>query len=105
MTNPTTRFRQSGSLVAGLLIGLAIVVATFAATDAASSAWQALLIFVAPAVLVLGLALQVLVTAAPRRRPCAARRAQGFRGRTDTDGRCAVSPRHGPAIAVRSRRR
>ena len=69
MTSPTTRFRQSGSLVAGLLIGLAIVVATFAATDAASSAWPAVLIFVAPAVLVLGLALQVLVTAPPRRRP------------------------------------
>jgi hypothetical protein len=69
MTNPTTRFRQSGSLVAGLLIGLAIVVATFAATDAAASAWPALLIFVAAAVLVLGLALQVVVTAAPRRRP------------------------------------
>ena len=80
MTNPTTRFRQSGSLVAGLLIGFAIVVATFAATDAAASDWQALLIFVAPAVLLLGLALQVVVTAAPRRRPASGAGHRAFAG-------------------------
>ena len=68
MTNPMARFRQTGSLIAGLLIGLSIVVATFAVTEAASGAWPAVLFFGAPGVLVLGLALQILATAKPGRR-------------------------------------
>ena len=80
MTSRMARFRQSGSLIAGLLIGLSIVVATFAATDAASGAWQALLIFGPPVVFVLGLALQVLVTAEPRRRLAPGAERQVFAG-------------------------
>lgn len=68
MANPLARFRQSGSFIAGLLIGLSIVVTTFAVTDADASAWQTFLVFGAPVIVVLGLALQVLVTAKPRRR-------------------------------------
>ena len=67
MTNLLARSRQSGSFIAGLLIGLAIVAATFAVTDPGSGVWQALLSYAAPAVLMLGLALQVVVTEKPRR--------------------------------------
>ena len=62
------RLRQSGSLIAGLLIGISIVAVTFAVTDAVSGVWQALLFFAAPAVLVLGIAFQVMATTGPRRR-------------------------------------
>lgn len=65
MTNSSAQFRQLGSFTAGFLIGLSIVVATFALTDADSSAWQTVLVFVAPVTLMLGLALQVLVTPSP----------------------------------------
>ena len=68
MTNSSARFRHLGSFTAGLLIGLSIVAGTFALTDADSSAWQTALVFGAPVILVLGLALQVLVTAKPKRR-------------------------------------
>lgn len=63
MTSLTARSRQAGSLAAGLLIGLACAAAAFGATEADSGARQALLIFAAPVILVLGLALQILVTA------------------------------------------
>ena len=63
MTNLLARCRQSGSFAAGLLIGLAFAVAAFGATEAGASAWQSLLVFAAPVILVLGLALQILVTA------------------------------------------
>ena len=68
MTSPMARLRQSGSLVAGLLIGISIVAVTFAVTDAVSAAWQAFLFFAAPAVFVLGIAFQVMAAAEPRRR-------------------------------------
>jgi hypothetical protein len=42
---------------------LAFVTAAFGATEAGASAWQSLLVFAAPVILVLGLALQILVTA------------------------------------------
>jgi hypothetical protein len=69
MTNPMARLRQSGSFIAGLLIGLSMAVFTFAATDADPGPGElALLFFGAPVVLVLGLALQVVVTRNPRHR-------------------------------------
>ncbi len=61
--------REDGSLIAGFLIGLSLVVATFAVTDAVSGAWQDVLLFGAPAVLALGIAVYALLTAEPRRRP------------------------------------
>jgi len=63
MTSLLKQCRQTGSLAAGLLIGLAFVTAAFGATEADSSAWQSLLVFAAPVILALGLALQILVTA------------------------------------------
>ena len=69
MTKLTALSRQSGSFIAGLLIGLAIVATTFAVTDPTSGVWQTLLFYGAPAVLMLGLALQVVVTERPRRAP------------------------------------
>jgi formate/nitrite transporter FocA (FNT family) len=68
MTSTTARLRQSGSLVAGLLIGISIVAVTLAVADAVSAAWQVFLFFAAPAVFVLGIAFQVMATAEPRRR-------------------------------------
>ncbi len=68
MTNSSARFRHFGSFAAGLFIGLSIVAAAFALTDADSSAWQTVLVFGAPVILVLGLALQLLVTAKPKSR-------------------------------------
>jgi hypothetical protein len=69
MTNRMARLRQSGSFIAGLLIGLSTVMATFAVTGADSGATQlALLVCGAPAVLVLGLALQALATGKRTRR-------------------------------------
>ena len=72
MKSPTMKrhlpqFRQSGSFIAGLLIGVAVVFATFAASEADSSAWHAFLLFGAPVFLILGFALQVLVTSPPGR--------------------------------------
>ena len=69
MTNPSARFPQSGSFTAGLLIGWSIVAAALALTETTSVAWQARLVFGAPVILVLGLALQVLVAPVPRPRP------------------------------------
>ena len=63
MTNFLARCRQSGSFIAGLLIGLSIAVATFGATEADASPWRNFLVYGAPVILVLGLALQILVTA------------------------------------------
>jgi hypothetical protein len=67
MTKFLARCRQSGSFIAGLLIGLAIVFATFALTETDSRAWRTVLTVGAPVILALGVALQVLVTAEPRR--------------------------------------
>jgi hypothetical protein len=81
MTNLTALSRQSGSFIAGLLIGLAMVAALFAVTDPASGVWQTLLFYGAPAVLMLGLALQVVVV--EKRRPlvasCCRAQAAGMR--------------------------
>jgi hypothetical protein len=66
MTNLWAAIGKVGSFIAGLLVGLAIVFAAFGMTDMESGAWQAVLIFGAPAILVLGPALHVLVKV-PRR--------------------------------------
>lgn len=68
MKNPLARFRQAGSLVAGLLIGLSIVVAVSAVMVVNPTDWQTLWIFAAPIILALGLALQVVVTTKPGHR-------------------------------------
>jgi hypothetical protein len=62
MTSPSARFPQSGSFTAGLLIGWSIAAAALALTETTSVAWQARLVFGAPVILFLGLALQVLVS-------------------------------------------
>ena len=66
MKNPLARFRQAGSFIAGLFIGLSIVVPVLAV--ASPSDWQAFLVFGAPLILALGITLQVVITAKPRRR-------------------------------------
>lgn len=63
MTDSWERSRRAGSLAAGLLIGLAFAVAAFGATEADSGARQIFLIVAAPVLLLLGLTVQVLVTA------------------------------------------
>jgi len=68
MKNPLGRFRQAGSFVAGLFIGLSIVVTVFAMMVASPSDWQTFLVFGAPIILVLGITLQVVITAKPRHR-------------------------------------
>jgi hypothetical protein len=68
MKNFTTRFRQAGSFIAGLLIGLSIVVPVFAMMVANPSGWQTLWICGAPILLAFGLTLQGVVTTAPRYR-------------------------------------
>ena len=65
MKKPLARFRQAGSLVAGLLIGLSIVVAVSAMTIVEPSDWRTLWIFGAPIILALGLTLQLVVTTKP----------------------------------------
>ena len=68
MKNPLARFRQAGSLIAGLLIGLSIVVAVSAMVAVEPSDWRTLWIFGAPVILALGLALQLVVTTKPGHR-------------------------------------
>ena len=68
MTNFIARFRQAGSLVAGLLIGLSIVVAVSALLVLEASEWRTLWIFGAPVILAVGLTLQFVVTNKPAHR-------------------------------------
>jgi hypothetical protein len=69
MTNLASPLRQSGSLVAGVLIGLSIVVATLAVADNGHGGWPTLCAFAAPVIFLTGLALQAFVTSRPGRRP------------------------------------
>lgn len=69
MTNRVPRLRQSGSLVAGVLIGLSIVVATIAVADNGHGGWPTFCAFAAPVILLTGLALQAFVTSRPGRGP------------------------------------
>ena len=68
MTKCFARFKQSVSFIIGLLIGLSLVVTAFAGTNADSTAWRIIFVIGAPAILLLGFALQVLVSAERRRR-------------------------------------
>jgi uncharacterized membrane protein (UPF0136 family) len=68
MNNSLARFREAGSFIAGLLIGLSIVVAVFAMTVADPDDWQTSWALGAPIILVLGFALQVVVTTKPTHR-------------------------------------
>ena len=69
MKHSLVNFRHAGSFVAGLLIGLSIVVPLFAMMVAEPSDWATLLwVFGAAVILIVGLSLQVVVTAKPRHR-------------------------------------
>jgi hypothetical protein len=61
------RFRDAGSLCAGILVGVAILVPLFALV-ADPGNWQLLWLFGALALLACGLGLQRIVTATERRR-------------------------------------
>jgi hypothetical protein len=65
------RFRDAGSLCAGILIGAAILVLVFAVLIADPGHWQLLWVFGALALLALGLGLQRAVTSTERRRRAA----------------------------------
>ena len=67
MKNLLARFRQAGSLIAGLLIGFSIVVAVSAMVVEPSD-WRTLCAFGAPVILALGLTLQFVVTTKPGHR-------------------------------------
>ena len=66
--DPLARFRQAGSFIAGLFIGLSIVIPVFATMVANPGDWQTFLVFGAPMILALGITLEVVITAKPRRR-------------------------------------
>jgi fucose permease len=68
MKNPLARCRQAGSFIAGLFIGLSIVVPVFAMMVANPSDWQTFFVLGAAFILALGITLQVVITAKPRRR-------------------------------------
>ena len=58
--------RDAGSFVAGILIGLSIMVPVFALTVVDLTDWQMWLLFGAPIILGLGIALQVVTTTKAR---------------------------------------
>lgn len=58
--------RDAGSFFAGILIGLSIMVPVFALTVVNLTYWQTLLLFGAPMILALGIALQAIITAKAR---------------------------------------
>ena len=68
MKNPLARFRQAGSFIAGLFIGVSIVVPVFSIMVANPSDWQTFVVLGAAIILVLGITLQVVITAKPRHR-------------------------------------
>ena len=67
MKNVFAKCREAGSFIAGVLIGVSIVVPAIVMTVSDHSGWQTLEVFGALVILALGLALQVVVTARPRR--------------------------------------
>jgi hypothetical protein len=68
MKNPLPILWEAGSVIAGLLVGTSIVVPVLAMTIADPDGWQLFRVFGALFILALGLTLQVVVTAKPRRR-------------------------------------
>ena len=67
MKNTLAKYREAGSFIVGVLIGVSIVVPVIVMTVSDHNGWQTLEVFGALVVLALGLALQVIVTAKPRR--------------------------------------
>lgn len=67
MKNAFAKCRAASSFIAGVLIGVSIVVPVFVMTNSDHNGWQTLEVFVALVILALGIALQVIVTAKPRR--------------------------------------
>lgn len=68
MKNAFAKCREAGSFIAGVLIGVSIVVPVIVMTVSDNNnGWQTLEVFGALVILALGLALQVIVTARPRR--------------------------------------
>jgi hypothetical protein len=67
MSNPT-RFRDTGSFIAGLLIGVSFVITVFAMTVVDAGRGQMVGVIIAPLVLALGLVLQVVITRPSQRR-------------------------------------
>ncbi len=63
-----TSFRDTGSLIAGLLIGLSLVVTAFAMTVAETSGKQTVWVVIDPIVLALGIGLQLVITRPRQRR-------------------------------------
>lgn len=66
MNNSVAMLRDAGSFMAGILIGLSVVVPVFALTVVSLTEWQAVLLYAAPFVLAVGIALQVVITAKAR---------------------------------------
>jgi len=67
MKNAFAKCREAGSFIAGVLIGVSILVPVIVMTVSDHNGWQTLEVFGALVILALGLALQVVVTARPRR--------------------------------------
>jgi formate/nitrite transporter FocA (FNT family) len=59
-------FPHTGSFVAGLLIGLSIVVPVVTTMGTNAADWLTYLVLAAPAIFVLGLTFQVIITSAAR---------------------------------------
>jgi multisubunit Na+/H+ antiporter MnhB subunit len=59
--------REAGSFIAGVLIGVSIVVPVIVMTISDHDGWQTLEVVGALVILAIGIALQVVVTARPRR--------------------------------------
>jgi len=67
MKNAFAKCREAGSFIAGVLIGVSILVPVIVMTVSDHNGWQTLEVFGALVILALGIALQVIVTARPRR--------------------------------------
>lgn len=67
MNNARAKYGEAGSFIAGVLIGASIVVPVITMTISDPNGWQTLEVFGALVALALGLALQFIVTAKPRR--------------------------------------
>lgn len=66
MKNSLASLQDAGCFFAGVLIGLSIMVPVFALMVVNPTNWQMLLLFAAPVILTLGIALQAIITAKAR---------------------------------------
>ena len=67
MKSAFAKCTEAGSFIAGVLIGVSILVPVIVMTVSDHNGWQTLEVFGALVILALGLALQVVATARPRR--------------------------------------